>query len=64
MKRAQIAKRAQEANALFKLIDRIWDSLEKVPSFTGKARFMDKILNARMHAHNLREGLDRDASSE
>lgn len=57
-------RRAQQATALFKVIDRIWDSLDKIPSFTGKARFMDKVLNARTHAHNLRWDLDRDASSE
>lgn len=62
MNKATIKKRAQQASALFKLIDHIWDSLDKIPSFTGKARFMDKILNARTQAHNLRWDLDRDKS--
>jgi len=62
MQKSRIKGRARQAAALFKVIDRIWDSLDKVPSFTGKARFMDKVLNARTHAHNLQWDLARDAS--
>jgi hypothetical protein len=62
MKNNRINKRAKQARALFRLIDGIWNSFDKVPSFTGKARFMDKVLKARTHAHNLRWDLDRDLS--
>jgi hypothetical protein len=56
MTKAQLEKRARDAASLFRLIDNIWNSLDKVPSFTGKARFMDRVLNVRTHAHNLRVG--------
>lgn len=64
MTKNQLKKRGQEAAALFKLIDNIWNSLDKIPSFTGKARFMDKVLKARTHAHNLRYGLEEDLAHE
>jgi hypothetical protein len=55
-------KREQQAAALLKAVNNIWDSLDKVPSFTGKARFMDKVNRAKTHAHNLHWDLERDAS--
>ena len=61
MTKAQAEKRARDAAALFKLIDNIWDSLDKIPSFTGKARFMDRVLRVRTYAHNLSFDLEQDA---
>jgi hypothetical protein len=64
MRKKHLTERARDAAALFRVIDGIWESLDKVPSFTGKARFMDKVLNARTRAHNLRYGLELDVTRE
>jgi hypothetical protein len=61
MSKKRVKELAKDARALFRLIDNIWNSVDKIPSFTGKARFMDKILDARTHAHNLRWNLDYHA---
>lgn len=60
MKKSTLKRRSDAANKLYQKIDAIWESLEKIPSFTGKARFMDRVLRARMHAHNLNFNLKAD----
>jgi hypothetical protein len=56
-----IAKlRTQQAAHLLKALNSVWDSLDKIPSFAGKARFMDKVRRAQVRAHNLHWNLDRD----
>jgi len=57
-------RRAAQAAAVLKGIDRIWNHLPKVPSFTGKARFMDMILRVQTRAHNLSWDLERDADRD
>jgi hypothetical protein len=64
MNKATLKRRQQQAAALLKAINRIWDSLDKIPSFNGKAPFMDKVKRAQILAQNLHWNLDHDASSE
>jgi hypothetical protein len=56
----RLERRAKDAAALLKSIERIWAKLPKVPSFNGKARFMDTVLSAQKRAHNLAWDLARD----
>lgn len=56
------AQRAADARALIAVLDRIWGKLKDVPSFTGKAPFMDEITDAKTKAHNLAFDLACDAS--
>ena len=54
---------ATDARALYRLTDNLWNALDKIPSFSGKARFMDKVLKVRTHAHNLRWNLNCEAGT-
>lgn len=49
------------AKDLLNRLDTIWANLAQIPSYTGKARFMDKVLAAKTLAHNLAWNLERDA---
>jgi len=64
MNKATLKRRQQQAAALLKAINRIWNSLDKIPSFTGKARFIDKVIRTRVLTLNLYQNLDHDRSSE
>jgi hypothetical protein len=56
-----LKRRKQQAAHLLRSVNGVWDSLDKIPSFTGKARFMDQVKRAQTHAHNLHWDLERDA---
>lgn len=55
-----IERRAAQAQALLKSVDRLWARLPNIPSFTGKARFMDAVRRTQTLAHNLAWDLARD----
>jgi hypothetical protein len=63
MTNTRLKELATDARTLFKLIDNLWDAMDKIPSFAGKARFMDKVLKIRTHAHNLRWNLNSEAGT-
>jgi hypothetical protein len=63
MTKKRLHELAADSRALFKLTDNLWNALDKIPSFTGKARFMDKVLKIRTHAHNLRWNLNAEAGT-
>ena len=60
--KAREERRADAAEKLEKRLDRLFASTEKIPSFNGKAAFMDKIIAAKGEAHNLAWELRRDAA--
>jgi hypothetical protein len=65
MKEKPIAeRRAATAAKLEKLANGLIESLEKIPSYTGKARFMDKVISLQHTAHSLAWDLKRDAEEE
>jgi hypothetical protein len=54
-------RRADAAEKLEKKLDRLFSSTEKIPSFSGKAAFMDRIKAAKAEAHSLAWDLRQDA---
>ncbi len=64
MDKETLKRRVQRAAALLKEIDLVWNSLNEVPSFSGKARFMDKVKRAQTYAHNLHWDLERDLAAD
>lgn len=52
--------RAKEAAAVASAVDSVWDSLDTVPEFNGKAAFMDKIIRAKHRADALAANLGDD----
>ena len=61
MDKQTLKKRCKEAETASKHIEAILKRLDKVPPFKGKAAFMDRIISARMEAHNLAWDLKRDS---
>jgi hypothetical protein len=57
-------ERAKEVERLVKSVEQIWKGLDKVPSYTGKARFMDLVLKAKKRAQHLAWNLAGDLSKE
>jgi hypothetical protein len=60
MDRPTVKRRKQQAARLLNSVNAVWNSLEKIPSFTGKARFMDQVKRAQTRAHNLHWNLEHD----
>jgi len=56
----RVQRRAASAARLEKLTKGVVDSLAEIPSYTGKARFMDKVIKVQHIAHNLAWDLKRD----
>lgn len=57
-------RRADTAEKLEKRLDRLWKATDKIPSFKGKAPFMDKVLAARNEAHSLAWDLRLDVNEK
>ena len=62
MDKETLERRYKEAKIISKHIEGVWDRLNKVPSFNGKADFMDRINRARIEAIVLRDNLNQDLS--
>ncbi len=61
----QLKKRAADAAKIKKQVEGVLKAVyEKVPSFTGKARLIDKIENLKTTAHNLDWDLQGDLIEE
>ncbi|MDR1191952.1 MAG: hypothetical protein LBK60_09890 [Verrucomicrobiales bacterium] len=56
--------RVREAAYINKKIETALKNLDKIPSYTGKARFMDIIIDAHNHSHALAENLKMDMDLE
>jgi len=64
MDNTTLKRRKQQAGTPLKVRESAFGtSLDKIPSFTGKARFMDQVKRAQTHAHNLHWDLERDAGN-
>lgn len=61
MDRDTAQRRKKQAAELLRSVKSIINSLQKIPSYNGKARFMDKVFQAEKYAHNLHWDLARDA---
>jgi hypothetical protein len=61
MKKKLQATRAKQAADLNRRLIDIWYSLEKIPSVSGKAAFMDKVLLAKRISHSLAWNLTVEA---
>lgn len=57
----RLERRADTAEKLEKLANGLIQSLDKIPSYSGKARFMDKVISLQHTAHSLAWDLRRDA---
>lgn len=62
--KTRLERRADAAEKLEKRLERLFASTDKIPSFKGKAPFMDRINAAKGEAHNLAWELRRDAEEE
>jgi hypothetical protein len=62
--KAKIGRRAREAAAVAKLADGLFKALEKIPSYTGKARFMDRVIKVKKRSELLAENLAYDVKHE
>ena len=60
--KARLLRRARAASVLNKKLERIQMDLNNIPKYKGKAAFMDKIISARIHSHNLATNLLLDAN--
>jgi hypothetical protein len=60
MDKATLKRRVHRADGCLKAINAFCKSLNKIPSFTGKARFVDKVLRAKTYAHNPHWDLEHD----
>jgi hypothetical protein len=56
----QLKRRQADATAISKRLNSVWKNIDKIPSFAGKARLMDKLSWAR----NLAEGLVWDLTKD
>ncbi len=54
--------RVSAAEKVNKQAEAVWNALDKIPSFTGKAKFMDRVLELKTHNHNLAWELGIDLS--
>lgn len=63
-KTTTLERRAKAAQAVFEAVDAVWRHMDEVPSFTGKAPFMDRVVKARTRAHSLLVNLEMDAAGE
>jgi hypothetical protein len=54
-------RRAKEAAAIAKLVDGIFKDLSKIPSYTGKARFMDKVIKVLHRTNTFASNLNLDS---
>ena len=59
-KKTRCERRAASAARLERLTKGLFESLESIPSYSGKARFMDKVVKVKAVAHNLAWDLKRD----
>lgn len=57
-----LERRADSAEQIEKLVNGLIESLDKIPSYRGKARFMDKVFKVQTHAHNLAWNLRYDVN--
>ncbi|WP_009959052.1 hypothetical protein [Verrucomicrobium spinosum] len=62
--KSRAIRRAEAAEGIEKKLQSIINDLEKIPSFNGKARFMDKVFRVRTHAFALASNLRLDANEE
>ncbi|MCW1883521.1 hypothetical protein OKA04_02200 [Luteolibacter flavescens] len=60
----RLVRRAELAENIEKRLKSIIADFDKIPSFKGKSRFMDKIFRVNSRAHNLAWDLRYDASEE
>ena len=59
-KKTRFERRAESAARLERLTKGLFESLNSIPPYTGKARFMDKVIKVKGLAHNLAWDLKRD----
>jgi hypothetical protein len=59
-KKTRLEQRAESAARLERLTKGLFESLSAIPSYTGKARFMDKVVKVKALAHNLAWDLKQD----
>lgn len=59
---ARLKRRLSAAEKVNKQVQAAMKALQKVPSFKGKAGYMDRILRLHAHTHNLAWELERDFS--
>ena len=59
-KKTRFERRADSAVRLERLTMGLFESLNSIPSYTGKARLMDKVIKVKGLAHNLAWDLKRD----
>lgn len=57
-------RRADAAIKLERLANGLVKSLERIPSYAGKARFMDKVFKIQREAHSLAFDLRLDEEEE
>jgi hypothetical protein len=60
-KNLHVAQRAKEAARIKKLVGNLIPALDKIPSYHGKAGFMDRVFMIHTLAHNLAWNLNADA---
>ena len=60
MNKAALTRRAKSADQLSKQLNLVFKNLDKIPSFTGKAAFMDKVIKAYHMAGSLSVNLKAD----
>ena len=58
--KTRLERRVESAARLDKLTKGLFESLNSIPSYTGKARFMDKVIKVKGLAHSLAWDLKRD----
>ncbi|BCU78143.1 hypothetical protein [Luteolibacter sp. LG18] len=62
--KSRAAQRAAAAKKLEQLVKNLIPALEKIPSYRGKAAFMDRVHKIEKHAYSLAWALDYDAAEE
>jgi hypothetical protein len=60
MKDETLKRRIAAAKSLDRKLQVIWKNLGRIPSYTGKARFMDKVIAASREAQVLAQNLKLD----
>ncbi len=60
MSKERLKDRATRAAAVERKLTSILNGLDKIPSYTGKARFMDKVISAKRIIGSLAWDLKRD----
>lgn len=59
---SRAAQRAKEAARIKNLVGNLIPALDKIPSYPGKAGFMDRVFKIHTLAHNLAWNLNADAA--